>query len=152
MHDSLPVTFTHSATGLALVLGVAAALLVVAAGLAWRGRREYAVWSAALGLAVGILLGGGLATTRVELGPDGVQQTTYVPLGKRVIGFRFDEVDSITLQRERRGGGEDNTLWILHGHDGDVRTLNPGMLWDLHRAEIVRAFSAYRDAQALAAR
>ena len=84
-----------------------------------------------------------LASDRVVLDDEQLEQVTGLWFAPTVKGFRFDSVARIVVTRgviehNRRAVG-----WVVEHHDGHTEVIDPGDLWESHTPEIVSHLTAH---------
>lgn len=131
-------------------LAILLPLLFLGIGLvgvfSWRrGNRIRGAMAAAVGFGFLVTAGPSMLIDRVVVDDSGIHQSTGFWFNPTEKGFRYDEVESITLfneiRRNTKGarlvGGVANELWRIHLKRGETRILDPGDLWAFHTEEML---------------
>ena len=67
-----------------------------------------------------------------------LEQTTGFWWSPTVKGFHFAEVESVSIVMARGPKNREYEAWVVTLKDGGTRQIDPGDLWDMNRADIVR--------------
>lgn len=88
------------------------------------------------------LLVPGMVLDRVEITPKEISQTTGFWFAQHKKGFRYDQVESVTI-RDGKEGQFVIRIWQVRYKDGTTQEIDPGDLWSHNEEFVVRKLRSY---------
>ncbi len=133
MTYTFPVYVPGAAVAVAVVAAFAGVLLL------WM-RKPLLLALAAFGVAAfsGGFIAPILALDRVVLDDEKLEQTTGFWFMPTVKGFRLADVELITITIKRDRKNREREVWVVTTQDGRTQEIDPGDLWELNGADIIK--------------
>ena len=86
----------------------------------------------------GAIFAPALALDRVVLDDEKLEQTTGFWFSPTVKGLRLADTAVVTIGTELDRKGRTQEVWIITAKDGSTRTIDPGDLWEMNGADIIK--------------
>src|SRR4030095_6548549 len=134
-------TFPSYVPGIAVAIAVLAG--AIAAFLLWRRKPGVFVLIAfGITISAGGIVAPMLAMDRVVLDDNKLEQTTGFWFAPTVKGFRFADVEFVTIGTARDRKNRKYEVWLVKLKNGQTQEIDPGDLWVKNDKDIIERLSA----------